>query len=264
MLEPVTNILQGISVDMISVQKHVNILLDTFKSHRESDLDSTFEIIFKSATEIAQYFNVDLKIPRIVNKQTYRANYDANSVIDYYKKSIFIPYLDSLLSSLNNRFSSQNNAAFLLYNLHPYYLRKMNKKEYMNTIKIIYDFYHIENFNEEAEVWYSYWNNNDIVITDETLVLDLLQHCQFFKAIAQTIEILICLPPTTCTIERSFSTLRRVKTWLRSTISKDRLNDLCMLSIHRAHVLTNKERFIESVLDEFSKKPRNLKFAFSE
>lgn len=72
--------------------------------------------------------------------------------MDYYKKSIFIPYLDSLLSSLNNRFSSQNNVAFLLYNLHPYYLRKKNEKEYMDTIKIINDFHHIENFNEEAEM----------------------------------------------------------------------------------------------------------------
>lgn len=66
MLEPVTNALQGISMNMISVQKHVNILLDIFRSDRESDLDSTFEIIFKSVTEIAQYFEVDLKIPRIV------------------------------------------------------------------------------------------------------------------------------------------------------------------------------------------------------
>lgn len=99
MLESVTNVLQGISVDLISVQKHVNILLDIFRRHRESDLDSTFKIIFKSATAIAQHFEVDLKIPRMVGKQTYRANYDANSVMDYYKKSIFIPYLDSLLSS---------------------------------------------------------------------------------------------------------------------------------------------------------------------
>jgi hypothetical protein len=184
--------------------------------------------------------------------------------MDYYKKSIFIPYLDSLLSSLNNRFSSQNNAAFSLYNLHPYYLRKKNQKEFMNTIKIINDFYHIENFNAEAEIWYNYWNNNDVVITDETLILDLLQHCQFFKAIAQAMKILICLPPTTCTIERSFSTLRRVKTWLRSTMSEDRLDSLCMLSIHRAFVFNNKESFVASVLDVFSKNSRNLKFAFSE
>ncbi|XP_018406788.1 PREDICTED: 52 kDa repressor of the inhibitor of the protein kinase-like, partial [Cyphomyrmex costatus] len=66
MLEPVTNALQGISVDMISVQKHVNILLDTFRRHRESDLDSTFDIIFKTATAVAQHFEVKFKIPRIV------------------------------------------------------------------------------------------------------------------------------------------------------------------------------------------------------
>ncbi|XP_075210513.1 uncharacterized protein LOC142317848 [Lycorma delicatula] len=33
-----------------------------------------------------------------------------------------------------------------------------------------------------------------------------------------------------CTIERSFSTLRRVKTWLRSTMRKIRLAGLCMMN----------------------------------
>lgn len=38
---------------------------------------------------------------------------------------------------------------------------------------------------------------------------------------------------TTAEAERSFSTLRKLKTWLRSTTSENRLNSLSLLNIHR-------------------------------
>ncbi|XP_028044471.1 zinc finger MYM-type protein 1-like, partial [Rhopalosiphum maidis] len=46
--------------------------------------------------------------------------------------------------------------------------------------------------------------------------------------------IIICsLPISVATAERSFSTLRRLKTWLRSTIGEERLNGLALLHIHK-------------------------------
>jgi len=52
---------------------------------------------------------------------------------------------------------------------------------------------------------------------------------------------------TTCTSERSFSSLRRLKTYLRSTMADNRLNGLAMLSIHREEHLTPK-KVIEQLL----------------
>jgi hypothetical protein len=46
----------------------------------------------------------------------------------------------------------------------------------------------------------------------------------FFPKIKQALYIMLPQPCTTSTIERSFSTLRRVKTWLRSTMTGNRLN----------------------------------------
>ena len=43
----------------------------------------------------------------------------------------------------------------------------------------------------------------------------------------------IVLTSSTCEVERPFSTLRRLKTCLRSTITQQRLNDLTVLTIHR-------------------------------
>ena len=43
----------------------------------------------------------------------------------------------------------------------------------------------------------------------------------------------IVLPSSTCEAERSFSTLRRSKTYLRSTSTQQSLNNLTVLTTHR-------------------------------
>ncbi|KAL7630341.1 UNVERIFIED_CONTAM: hypothetical protein RMT77_019511 [Armadillidium vulgare] len=87
--------------------------------------------------------------------------------------------------------------------------------------------------------------------------------CTFFPAVAQAIKVLLTLSPTTCTIERSFSTLRRVKKWLRSTISNERLNGLCLISVHREKVSRQKHQLIEDIKTNFGKGKRHIKFLFS-
>ena len=67
---------------------------------------------------------------------------------------------------------------------------------------------------------------------------------------------------TTCSLEGLFSTLHRVKTWLRSTMTDDRLSGLCMMSVHRDKISQEKEEFMNTVVDEFGKDRRRLQFLF--
>ncbi|KAL8540881.1 hypothetical protein ACS0TY_002211 [Phlomoides rotata] len=46
-------------------------------------------------------------------------------------------------------------------------------------------------------------------------------------------KILLTIPVTVASVEKSFSKLKLIKTFLRSTISQDRLNELAMLSIEK-------------------------------
>jgi len=45
--------------------------------------------------------------------------------------------------------------------------------------------------------------------------------------------LLTTLPVSNASAERSFSSLRRLKSWLRSTMSEDLLTGLAMMHIHR-------------------------------
>lgn len=56
------------------------------------------------------------------------------------------------------------------------------------------------------------------------------------------------LPATNAVSERSFSALRHVKTFLRSTMNQDRLNHLTVLHVHKT--LTDTMDLIE-VVNEF-------------
>ena len=42
----------------------------------------------------------------------------------------------------------------------------------------------------------------------------IIQFCKFYRAVRYALLIALTLTSTTCTVERSFSTVRRVKTWL--------------------------------------------------
>ena len=72
----------------------------------------------------------------------------------------------------------------------------------------------------------------------------LFSHCLQFAKI-----ILLSLPVSVATAERSFSTLRRVKTWIRSRMGEERLTGLALLNIHRDIPVD-----AESAIERFAKK----------
>ena len=50
-------------------------------------------------------------------------------------------------------------------------------------------------------------------------------------------KLLLVMPATNATSERSFSALRRIKSYLRATMSQERLNSLLTLHIHKENTL---------------------------
>ena len=54
-----------------------------------------------------------------------------------------------------------------------------------------------------------------------------------FPNIYAALRILATIPVTSCECERAVSVLRRLKTYLRSTMLQDRLNGLSLMTVHR-------------------------------
>ena len=69
--------------------------------------------------------------------------------------------------------------------------------------------------------------------------------------------ILCTLPITSCSAERSFSGLKRIKSILRSFMTTERLTGLSLLHLHHDIPID-----IEAAIDEFCRRhPRRLKMA---
>ena len=54
-----------------------------------------------------------------------------------------------------------------------------------------------------------------------------------FVETEKLVRLLLVCPAATAEAERSFSSLRRLKTWLRSTMLQDRLNPISVCHVHR-------------------------------
>ena len=57
--------------------------------------------------------------------------------------------------------------------------------------------------------------------------------CLLLKQVCRVGRLLLVMPATNATSERSFSVLRRLKSYLRSTMSQPRLNHMMILSIYK-------------------------------
>ncbi|XP_030234897.1 uncharacterized protein LOC115559883 [Gadus morhua] len=83
-----------------------------------------------------------------------------------------------------------------------------------------------------------------------------------FSETVTLLKILITTPMTTAEAERCFSTLKRVKTFLRNTMTQERLNALAMLSMEKRLVCEMTD-FNQKVFEQFAGlKERRAKFMF--
>lgn len=60
---------------------------------------------------------------------------------------------------------------------------------------------------------------------------------ELFSEVVTFVRLLLVCPASSAEAERSFSALRRLKTWLRNRMSQERLNDLAVCHIHKNIVM---------------------------
>ena len=123
--------------------------------------------------------------------------------------------------------------------------------------------YNFDNFEQDAISWYDMTKKKIFLglnseNQEELEFVDLVKNMELSPAIPQAMITLLTLPATTSTVERSFSTMRWVKTWLRSTMSDERLSGLCP---QKPNKLWQKFIHPESI-DKFGRDPRRLHFFF--
>jgi hypothetical protein len=77
---------------------------------------------------------------------------------------------------------------------------------------------------------------------------------------SKLVNLILTIPATSASVERSFSALKRIKTYLRSSQSQNRLSGLALMSIERRLLKSMMQRvtFYDSVIEVFDRKGRRI------
>ncbi|XP_011409086.1 PREDICTED: 52 kDa repressor of the inhibitor of the protein kinase-like [Amphimedon queenslandica] len=120
-----------------------------------------------------------------------------------------------------------------------------------------------ECFTTEIETWKVKWQEHSTNYGNASLPDSprgtLPQTSEMYPSIKVLLTILATLPVTTCSAERSFSSLKRTKTSIRSSMTTTRLTDK---PDRLLHVFRDIEVDLPSAIDEFAcRHPRRLQMS---
>ncbi|KAG6406752.1 hypothetical protein SASPL_134361 [Salvia splendens] len=250
--------LQSKIVCMDAAIHQIEGVISYFKRYR----DEGFSHSIKIATEIAEEMDVEPIFPtkrKGKRKKHFDEQNDQNeetlAAIESFRINYFLTMIDMEIASLTSRFEQMKT----FENLFGFLLNSENLKSLDDN-----DLWKCCTTFAEA---FSHDNSSDVDLNDfisELQVLqvilpdDLMSAPEIFQFI--TVEdcypnvsiayrILLTIPVTVASAERSFSKLKLLKNYLRSTMSQDRLNGLATCSIEKG-ILENVD--LNIVLADFA------------
>ena len=117
-------------------------------------------------------------------------------------------------------------------------------------------------FDGEIVRWKAKWAHVDPEDKPTTLQNKLCcTNKELYPKVTAILTTLVTMPVSTATPERSFGTMRRVKTYMQSTMRAERLSGLALLHTYRDRTIDTNNKVVH--YQEFcAKRPRRLAFEF--
>ncbi len=145
-------------------------------------------------------------------------------------------YDSSLYIILDHIFEDKNKIISKINNLLSLNIVKLDKQELTILCFEIKQFYKEDvqtSFDDELYLWQEKWKNCENT-KRPTNSIENLKNCNedLFPSIFNILTILCVLPMTTTECERNFSSLKLIKSYLRSTMTNTRLNAIALHYIH--------------------------------
>ena len=235
-LANVTKALQKKSCNLSDAHSDVKLSKEIIQNARNQE---TWNQLWEKINNLARENSLELRKPRITSKQMHRPNAGgiSVSVSEYYKINIFFPFIDHVLEELSTRFSSQFEDMLSVELLVPENLYKLDSKV-ENDISSAFSKYLTSTEMAAIGVEIIKWKifiKNIPEKDNPTDVLSCMKKCHriSFPVLRKILQTFITMPVGSVACERSFSGLRRLKLWTRSTMTEDRLSGLAMVMLHK-------------------------------
>lgn len=176
------------------------------------------------------------------------------------------PIFDHVVNDVKERFSSNKHVvSYVLSMFVPDESMRSERASDSNMKKQLLEItseygFAVESFEileGDLRHWCKKWQKSAQLPESALQALNLCKP-DVYPNINRLLQFLCSLPVSVAAAERSFSTLRLVKDWMRSTMTETRLSGLALMYIHRQIML---EINLEKIIDRFAKKnKRRLSF----
>lgn len=203
--------------------------------------------------------SVNIEVPNFSAFHVARRGMACDITVEhYYKADIFYTVIDSQLQELNSRFNDNTVELMILSSaLDPKEMRASLRGD--DICKLVQKFYSEDFAEYEMTLLHMELQHFDQVrqlpdFISLTTISDLCQwlvktrKSEIFPLVYKVITLILTLPVSTATTERSFSAMKIVKTALRNKMEDDFLSDCLLINIEKEIV----EMFsIDSIIDDF-------------
>ena len=258
-IEPISISLQGNSQDVINAIVQVQDVIHALQEKRDN-VDQFHAELYRSMIETADEVNIEPHAPRIVQRQRHRGNVPALTPEEYFKRNATIPILDEILVALHDRFGPDQRAYAQAFHLIPNVIQSTDRQTCEQAILAFSathraDLPGADNILAEIHIWINRWSARDVENAPSTAASALKEIDKaFFPNLFVLMKLLCTVGVTSCECERSISALRRLETYLRTTMSQERLDGLALMHVHYGIEID-----VDWVTNEFARKqPRRL------
>ncbi|XP_065182307.1 uncharacterized protein LOC135813016 [Sycon ciliatum] len=157
---------------------------------------------------------------------------------DLYRVAYF-EALDLAVSSIQERFDQPGYAMYR--NLEELLLQALRDDDHTAAMQQVTGLYHELDAGALTVQLKALASHFASISSEGTSLKDCIHYLRslsadarkFYSEVVCVVQLLLVMPATNAVSERSFSTMRRIKTYLRSTMRQDRLNYTMVMSIYK-------------------------------
>ena len=243
-INPVSKALQHENYDLQKASILLNNLLDKLVEIRNLD---SFNDLISTSKDLAKEWNITPVFKNKRRRMTKRffdelsEDERISDPVSYFRVHVFYGCLDVLISQTKKRFDSFCDLNNIFQILQPEKLLSSSNEEIKKGVTKLVSKYHndltMDLYNQlialksclKSEI------RNIITIKElaELLLINFNSLTSSFPEVITASLLFLTLPVTTATAERSFSKLKLIKNYLRSSMGQQRLSDLSILSIEK-------------------------------
>ncbi|KAL4104378.1 hypothetical protein QTP88_019679 [Uroleucon formosanum] len=262
------NILSNMFQDKnATLGKSAKLINNVIKSIEDSRTSESFSSIWTSIQTFAKEHGISIDIPSQPKRKRQQPSHlvqflvstttgatseavDVETILaeDYFRINIYFKVLDSIIVNLKKRFSNENLSLAVGVD-------EFIKLNYDGSTQFIDHYKDLPGLNIcqqslRSEMMVA---KNYLVEPEIGDIGDIKKNIspQVFPNFCKMFQLALTLPISSATCERSFSAMRKIKTWLRTSIQQKKFNELSILYIEKdkTKLLNN-----DTILNIFEKK----------